>query len=69
MKGTCEICGQGDRFVGPFRFDDGRHFERVCGPCKLRITMTPERWKSLEREIRHAVEVVDAQSPNTRKPQ
>lgn len=58
MKGTCELCGR-EGHVGPFRTDDGREFTALCGGCKVKITLTPERKARLEAEIAHAVKVVD----------
>lgn len=49
-KGTCEGCGEPDRYVGPFR-DGGRTWQALCGSCKVQRTMTPERTARLERDL------------------
>jgi hypothetical protein len=49
MKGTCEKCGQ-ERHVGLFR-TESQTFKALCGPCKVKLTMTPERTKRLAEEL------------------
>lgn len=67
-RGTCERCGAEGRLVGPFRDDAGReddgedaagtvarevrHWEALCGPCKVRVTMTLARIAAIRAAVK-----------------
>lgn len=50
----CDVCGRAAPNCGPFRADDGRSWALVCGGCKVRISMTPERKQRLAAELQAA---------------
>lgn len=50
MKGTCEVCGNPDRHVGRFRTPT-KTWTRVCGSCKVRLTLTPSKVAQLQAEV------------------
>jgi len=55
-RGTCDECLKGDRYVGPFKADDGRTWENLCGPCRLRVFFSnPARVKGIEDDMRRAL--------------
>lgn len=58
QRSECELCGK-HRHVGPFRMNDGQTFKALCGPCKVKLTLTPERVAKLQAEITHAVRTVE----------
>ena len=56
LEGACEVCGQTAGNESPFKLEDGRRLNSVCGGCKIRLTLTPKTTKRLEGEIRQALE-------------
>jgi hypothetical protein len=45
----CEKCGKDKPNCGPFKDDTGKRWEKMCGGCKLHVTMTnPNRRRDLE---------------------
>lgn len=48
---VCDVCNTPQPNCGPWKFDDGRRSDKVCGGCKMRLTLTPERRAALAAEI------------------
>jgi hypothetical protein len=48
---VCQVCHRPEKNASPFKLDDGRKFARVCGGCKVRLALSPERKATLEHEL------------------
>lgn len=48
----CEKCNKPAENCGPFQCD-GKSYESLCGSCKIKITLTPERKAKLIKDIQN----------------
>lgn len=52
-RGTCERCSVDGRLVGPFLdADSAKQWAAICGPCKVRVTMTLARIAAIRAAVK-----------------